>query len=483
MELQGLKKEGKKIYIIGIAGVIGSSLARELQQQGWTVTGSDQKKVYPPTSTFLKKNKIKYFKGYHPKHIKKDLDLVIIAGSALTVDKNNPEYLKAKKLNLKIISQAQAVEKFIIRKQSIVVAGTYGKTTTTVLLTSILNQANFKPSYMFGGIPSDNHIPPLKITKSLWSVVEGDEYPTLFFDKRPKFWLYHPRYLILTGARWEHPDVYKTETRYLNVFKKLIDLIPPKGIIVASFRGENLKKILKTRKKVFWYSINNPSNADFWVENLKLNSNGIQFEIVTKEKRIPIISSLLGNHNVENILAAGAMADALGISSKAIIQGVRNAPKIKKRLEITYNHPVTIIEDFSQTKPRIISALQAIRDHFQGRRIILVFYPHYSGWQEKEILKDIPKTFDLADLTIITKVIFRGHIPTKDRVTGSKIVSLARKTNPNVFYQPKDEKVVEFLKNNLQKGDIIIFMSSGDYRGINQKLIRYCKKESKWQNL
>lgn len=464
----------KKVHIIGIAGNLSAPLAAAFLKMGWEVTGSDHPHVYPPASDFLDSLNIRWSRGYKKENISSDLDLVVVAGSALLYDKDNPEFLEAKKFGLKIISQAEAVGRFVVKENSVVVAGTYGKSTTTAMLVWIFRKARKNPSFMFGGLPVDGS-ESLKVTDSSWSIVEGDEYPTLHFDSRPKFFLYSPKYLVLTAARWEHKDVYRTQASYLKVFRQLVEMIPKEGKIIASLKGENVTDILKSlKKKADYYSVE-PRNSDWWAEEIELLPEGSSFFLNGRrlKKRFRINLRVLGRHNIENAIAAAALAYSLGIDPETISLGLENFVGLKKRLEIVgIFSGITLIKDVSQTKPRIVAALRALRSHFHRRRIFVVFYPHHSGLQEKSSLVDYPGTFDLADEVIVTKVLFRSSIPKDQRVLGKDIVAAIAKTQPKVKYVPLDGEVVGYLSEKVKPKDVIIFMSSGGYRGIIDNLIR-----------
>ncbi len=214
----------KKAYFIGVAGKTMGPLAKAFKDLGWDVSGSDHKGIYPPISSYLMKNKISYIEGYEAKNVPQDADLVVAGRSALMVDDHNAEYFKAKALNLPIFSYPEVLRKYLIKKNSIVVAGTYGKTTISSLVTWILINAGLNPSFMVGGIPL-NMEDGVKITNSEYSVVEGDEPPALFPDDTPKFMFYKPKYLLLTATYWDHPEVFKTKEAYLNAFIKLMKLL------------------------------------------------------------------------------------------------------------------------------------------------------------------------------------------------------------------------------------------------------------------
>ena len=477
----------KKVHIIGVAGQLSGPLAKALEDNDWQVTGSDQKQVYPPITDYLDNNKISYTRGFNQDNISKDLDLVILAGIAVGSfvpdSRENPEIDKARQLGLKIISQAEAIQKLLIKKESIVVAGTYGKTTTTAMLVAIFKKAGFDPSYMFGGI-SKGVTNPLAITDSIWSIVEGDEYLAAGKERQPKFLYYQPKYLILTAARWEHQDVYKKRGDYWVAFKKLLSLIPEDGFVLANKSGENIDKVLTSFKgrKVF-YSLKKVKEAKWWVEDIKLGEKGSNFLIVNKQGlKISIKLKVLGRHNIENALVAGALALSLGVGEKAVRQGLKSFMGIKRRLEIIGCwKEVTVIDDISQTRPRVKAALRAIKDHFPQKRILVIFDPHYSGLLYKPSLNDYPGMFDLAGKVIISRVSFKKEISKKDRVLGKDIVEKISQTQKRASYLPLKKELIREVTEYLKEGDVVVFMSSGGLygEGIKKEVIKQLRNRVK----
>jgi UDP-N-acetylmuramate: L-alanyl-gamma-D-glutamyl-meso-diaminopimelate ligase len=204
------------IHIIGIAGSMTAPLAKVLKQQGHEVTGSDQEKIYPPISDILKSGKI----PINSIEINKSIDLAIIGSSFTNFDRTKKEYEIVKKLNIPHISATQYISKYLCKNNSILVAGSYGKTTITSLLSWIFIKADRNPSFMFGG-STINHIDSLNITDSNWSIVEADE-SIHGLDEYAKFLYYPVKHLVLTSADWEHKDCYSSEEKNFQAFKKLV---------------------------------------------------------------------------------------------------------------------------------------------------------------------------------------------------------------------------------------------------------------------
>lgn len=448
----------KKVYFIGIAGKTMGHLAKAFKDLGWDVSGSDHKGIYPPISTYLKENKIKYFGGYETKNVPPEADLVVVGRSALMVDANNPEYLQAKKLNLLVLSYPEVLQKYLVKKNSIVVAGTYGKTTISSLVAWILINAGLNPSYMTGGMPL-NVADGVKITDSEYSVVEGDEPPALFPDDPPKFMFYNPKYLLLTATKWDHPEIYKSEEAYLKAFIDLVRLLPKDGLLVYNLDNVSEIVLKEAKCRKVSYSLQNPK-ADYHY--------------------LSVITLLLGEANRENICGAAALCTELKIENKIILKSVATFKGVKTRLEFLGKFSNrTFYWDFAQHPEKVKGSLEALREKFSRERIICVFDPVMTGLKYKESLKWYPGTFDLADVVVVGKVGYLREVKGKDRVTGTEIINAISQTQKNVFYQPIDDKIFEYLVKETKLEDVIIFMSSGGLRFTNliSKVIAYFKPE------
>ena len=233
----------KRVHIIGIAGVATSALAIAFHKAGVKVTGSD-KGFFPPVSIELEKQGIDFYAGWHPEKMSINGAPDLIVAGASGTSPSNPEILYAKENKIPILSFAEAIGKFFVQKNSIVVAGTWGKTSSAALLSHILLQADFDPSYMFGGI-SLSHESAAHLGKSDWSVFEGDEYQAAIWDKKAKFFYYKPSHLLLTAVSWDHADLYPTEKSYFEAFEKLVKGMPSGGFIVANKDQQGVTKTLE----------------------------------------------------------------------------------------------------------------------------------------------------------------------------------------------------------------------------------------------
>ncbi|PYR92824.1 MAG: UDP-N-acetylmuramate:L-alanyl-gamma-D-glutamyl-meso-diaminopimelate ligase, partial [Acidobacteria bacterium] len=220
----------QKIYLIGICGTAMASLAGMLREKGYAVSGSDSD-VYPPMSDFLARLEIPVFKGFNAENIQKNKPDLVVIGNALSRGNVEIEYVLDS--GLRYASMAETVKELFIRgKQSIVVAGTHGKTTTTAMLAWILEVAGRKPSFLVGGI-AENFGSSFQLRDGPDFVIEGDEYDTAFFDKGPKFLHYLPRIALLKNIEFDHADIYADLEAIKTAFRRLINIVPRSGLIVA----------------------------------------------------------------------------------------------------------------------------------------------------------------------------------------------------------------------------------------------------------
>src|SRR5438093_2888983 len=234
-------KDSRKIYLIGICGTAMASLAGMLREKGYSVTGSDSD-VYPPMSDFLDRLGIPVLKGYRAENIEKVQPDLVVIGNALSRGNAEIEYVLDS--GIRYASMAETVkERFIRGKNSIVVAGTHGKTTTTAMLAWILDVAGRKPSFLVGGI-AENFGKSFQLADGPDFVIEGDEYDTAFFDKGPKFLHYLPRIVLLKNIEFDHADIYEDLNALKIAFRRLINIVPRSGLIIAGVDSPVVRELV-----------------------------------------------------------------------------------------------------------------------------------------------------------------------------------------------------------------------------------------------
>jgi len=448
------------IHFIGICGVAMSALAIAFHKKGYKVTGSD-KGFYPPVSTYLKEAGVPYYPGWHVEKMTKEgnPDLVIVGNVA---GSNNPEwmYTQEKKLNYK--SYPEAIAEFFVKKNSIVCAGTFGKTTTTSLLAWILQENNFDPSYMFGGI-SLNDMPAAKLTDSKYSILEGDEYKSARWDDGAKFFHYSPTHLLLTSVVWDHADVYPTEQSYFEAFEKLLTNLPESGLLVTS---ERVKKEMLDFAKCKKITYGKDAKNDYVYQNVTVNKKEIKFEIKYQDQIFQINSPLLGEYLVDNMTATFAMAHQLGLASDKIIQTTNTYKNVKRRLEKRLDGEITVLDDIAHSPQKASSVLQTLKNIYHDGKVIAVFEPN-SGNRQKEAIPGFDNKFSDADLVIIPRLTTIKQAPGEEiSIEGEELTEIIKKTQANTIYLDKDEELVDYVVKIAKPNDVIAFLGSHGFRNM-----------------
>ncbi|MBD3329724.1 hypothetical protein GF357_04495 [Candidatus Dojkabacteria bacterium] len=478
-----MKKEAKHIHFIGIAGSAIAQLAVMMKQKGWKVTGSEHNKVWEPMKSFLSDNDIKYTELNYNLEDVRNADLIILGGSALLKDPNHPEYIEAKKLGKRIEGYAYLVGKYISADKSIVVTGSYGKSTTASILAWILIRAGSNPSYMIGG-KVEGLSAGVKIGSGEVSVCEGDEYASVWgYDMEPRFLSYKPTHAIITSAEWDHIDVYNTLDSYIAAYVKLAKMINKKqGSLLVNAAGENLDSVLddcEGEYSTYLLSGEKPvlsGKPTYLAKNLEFDSEKTQTRFVVDKNNNEyeqFASGLIGRHNVENCLAAIAMADSVGVAADKIAEGIRTFPGLKRRLEIigSAKSGAVLIDDFAHSPVKAQATITALKDFYPDKKVIAVYFPRTSLNQNRETLNWYPGAFDGADDVIIPRVDVQASTPRADRVYGIDIVESIAKSQPNVRYIPINENLIKYLKENSDENSIIVFMSSTGIDWAVQQLI------------
>lgn len=453
----------KHVHFIGICGVAMSALAIAFKENGWKVTGSDAG-FYPPVSTNLAEKRIDFYPGWHPEKIGKP-DLVVVGN---VVSSFNPEWLYVKEQKLTFKSYPEVIAEYFVKPNSVVCAGTFGKTTSTALLTWIFLNNGLNPSYMFGGL-SQNQLPSAHLTESTWNILEGDEYKSARWDLRPKFSHYAPKHLLLTAVIWDHADIYKTEKDYFKAFQKLVDGIPSDGLLVVSDRVKNIKL---PEKRITYGK--GPDN-DYVYGNITQNQEGITFTIFHEGKSYEIISPCLGEYMADNITACFALSYEMDLPVEKIIDYIKTFKGMKRRLEKRFTGEVTVIDDIAHSPIKAQSVLKTLREVYTGK-IIAVFEPN-TGNRTPESIPGYDGAFTEADEVIIPRLTKIKYDRNDARpLSGDELATIISQTQPNTSYIEEDGDVVKYLIGSVSPNSVIAFLGSHGFRGMIEDVVRQLVK-------
>ncbi|MES2216152.1 MAG: Mur ligase family protein [Patescibacteria group bacterium] len=461
----------KHIHIIGICGVATSAIAIAFAKKGWKVTGSD-KGFYPPVSTHLTEAGISFYAGWHPEKIAEGgkPDLIMIGG--VGTSPSNPEVIWAKENNTPIFPYAEIIRDYFIKKNSIVTAGTWGKTTTSSLLSFILLKAGKDPSYFTGGLSLSHSTGAL--SDSDWSVVEGDEYQTSISDKKPKFAYYSPTHLLLTSVSWDHADLYPTEKAYFDTFEKLVAAVPKDGVIVACTDEPGVRQVLDATDRAA-ISFGKDWTTDYCYHDVSHTQKGLEFIITHREVPFTIFSPMLGRFNAENITACFAMAHEIGIDPEVIIPAIAEFKGIKRRFEKRFEGDVTVLDCHAPTAEKAASVLESIREVYKNK-IIAIYEPNIGG-RQRASASAYDNAFKNADLVLIPHLTKLKVVEGESNLPmeGAELTETIKKTQPRVECIEDDTQLVTHATTEAKKGDVVVFLGSHGFRGMIEEVVKKLK--------
>lgn len=467
-------------HLIGICGTAMASLAGMLQARGHKVTGSDQS-VYPPMSTQLESLGIEIIEGYKAENTDLPRDCTVVGN---TIMRGNAELEEV--LNRKLVyrSQAEIVrEEFIRGRRSLVVAGTHGKTTTTSIAAWVCEVGGLDPSFLVGGVVQ-NFGQSFRVTSGEHFVIEGDEYDTAFFDKKPKFMSYLPEIAIVNNIEFDHADIYKDLDAIKWQFSRLMNLVPGNGRLICGVDSPEVVAVLEQMKGKLHTTIETfglGADAKWQARDIDLTGERMSFSVYCDgEEWGRFQTGLIGEFNVRNCLAVIIAADAWGISREKIQEAFDTFKSVKRRMEVRgVERGVTVIDDFAHHPTAVDETLKALRQKYAGKRLIAVFEPRSRSSRLAIFQEKYKEAFSYADLVIIAGVYNTADASTYGQVldVDDLVAGIAANGKP-AHSLPHADAIVDHLVPQLRDGDVVAIMSNGGFGGIHQKVLDELKNRA-----
>jgi UDP-N-acetylmuramate: L-alanyl-gamma-D-glutamyl-meso-diaminopimelate ligase len=458
-----------KIHVSAVCGTAMASLAGLLREQGHEVTGSDQD-VYPPMSTQLEALGIDVRSPYAEANVPEDADLVVI-GNALS--RGNPEVEAVLDRRQRYTSMpALVAEEFLRPRRSLVVAGTHGKTTTTSLLAFLLDRAGVSPSFLVGGVPLDFGR-SYRLGTGEAFVIEGDEYDSAFFDKRPKFVHYLPSAAIVGNLEFDHADIYPDLAAVQTAFTRLLHVIPRSGFLIAGIESPALAAILgQARCRVETFGL--AAGADWRATDVTTGPQGSRFRLLRGGRDAGLFAMpLAGDHNVRNALAALAMAAEAGAPLESLREALAGFRGVKRRLEKRGEaRGVAVYDDFAHHPTAVEATLSALRALGGSGRLVAVFEPRSYTSRTKVFQDDFARAFRAADQVYVAAAHLPGRVPEAARLSESDLVEATNRAGGRAVFLPGVDAIVSALASELREGDRVAILSNGGFGGIHDKLLR-----------
>jgi len=459
--------KGKHIHLIGICGTAMASLAGMLQQRGFRVTGSDAA-AYPPMSDFLACLGIPVAQPFAAENLQPAPDLVVV-GNALSRGNVEVEHVLDERIPFCSLPQILHDE-FLAGKEVLVVAGTHGKTTTTSMLSWIFHASGRQPSFLIGGI-AENFGSSFQLGEGKYFILEGDEYDTAFFDKGPKFLHYFPDSVILTSVEFDHADIYKDLDAVETAFKRLVNLVPRRGRILAFDQGESVERCM-ARAFCPVERYGKSSGALWQVTNLNLETTRTTWSVLQAGKPWGDLEFPLGGeYNVWNATAAAALAAHYGIPKDDIAAALKTFKSVKRRLEVrAIVNGVTIIDDFAHHPTAIAGTLTALRSRYPGSRLWAILEPRSNTLRRNVLQNDLVRSLALADEVVVANVFKADVIPEAERLDLAIVASEIQKNGKRARIVPTVDGIVQLAAPELRSGDVVAILSNGGFGGIYEKL-------------
>jgi len=453
-------KKINHVHFTGIKGVGMTALACCLQDMGIKISGSDVEETFV-TDKILKKRKIRWRVGFSEKNLIPKPDLLITTGAHGGL--NNPEVVAAKKMEIPVLTHAQALGEAMEEKRGISVCGVGGKTTTSSMIATVLNKGGRKPSYAIG-VGEINPLGfPGRYALGEEFIAEADEYVNSpGVDNRPRFIFQNPKIIVVTNIEYDHPDVYPDFEATKNAFRSFFQKIHSGGLLLACADNRNTMEVAREFPEVLQTYGFSP-RADWLVEKVYFGQRQTIFNLRHRGVIVENIRLRVpGRFNVLNATATFAVGAFLGMNFQVIKRGLEEFEGTKRRFEfIGEARGIKIYDDYAHHPTEIKQVIAAARQWFGENRLIVVFQPHtYS--RTKILLEEFAKVFNDASLVVISEIYASAREKDNLGISGKILAEKIAKYHPKVFYKAGEEEVVEILKKETKAGDIIFTMGAGN---------------------
>ncbi len=451
-------KNISNVHFIGIGGISMSGIAEILINYGYKVTGSDMRNSSLINRLIKKGANISI--GHDSKNISNS-DLVIYT-SAIPV--NNPELIEAKKKNIPLFDRASFLGHLMKQyKESIAIAGTHGKTTTTSMVATILQNTKHDATMLLGG-ELDLINGNVKIGSKDLLLTEACEY-------KENFLKFFPTLAVILNIEEDHLDYFKNIDEIKNSFINFANIVPSNGMLIINNDDEVCKEIIQNCEcKVSTFGIN--SKCNYYAENIVFDNDGYpSFNlIINNEATYNLKLNVVGIHNIYNSLAAIAVSHQAGSSMENIIKGIKKFRGTHRRFEIkgTVNG-IKVIDDYAHHPTEIKTTLDSIKN-LNYNKLWCVFQSH-TYTRTKALLEEFGHSFYNADEVIITDI-YAAREKNTGLVTANDLALKIKENNENTQYIGSFDKIASYLLDNAQPGDIIITMGAGDVYKIGEKLLK-----------
>lgn len=457
-----------RVHFIGVCGTGMGALALLFREKGSVVSGSDLQ-AYPPMGDLLRGAGIDVRLGYRRENLDDDVEYVVVGNA---VSRTNEEVEETVRRGIPYGSFPESLSRFFLAgREPLVVVGTHGKTTSTAMLAWMLEVAGRSPGFLVGGEPL-NFSSSSRYGAGPFFVVEGDEYDSAFFDKGPKFLHYRPVYALFTSLEYDHADIYPDEESLRAQFLRFVERIPARGLVLVCAEYPGAVKIARRGAcRVETYGFG--PDADWLGKILDQGPEGFVLEVLCKGDSFGVFRCRLsGSHNGLNALGSLALLSRLGVATEVLREGLAGFAGVRRRQEFLGEEGgVVLVDDFAHHPTAVRETLKALRRRFPGRRVLAVYEPRTQTSRRAVFQKQYAEAFEGADLVLCSRLFRAEAVPERERFRPELWEQDMRRAGRKAHYIPDIKDLETFLVEHARPGDLLVFMSSGDFEGLPARVL------------
>jgi UDP-N-acetylmuramate: L-alanyl-gamma-D-glutamyl-meso-diaminopimelate ligase len=472
--LQDRYRPREHLYLLPIGGTAMAPLAGMLHDLGHHVEGVDSR-LYPPMSTLLAELGIPVRLGFDGAAVPTDVDCVIIGNA---VPRTNPEVAAVLGRGTPYLSQAEAVAHYVLARgqDSLVVAGTHGKTTTASMLAWILEDSGCDPSYLIGGVPHASGR-PYRLGRGRQIVIEGDEYNTAFFDRGPKFFHYRPHLFVLGPVEFDHADIYRDLDAVMTAFRAGAAQVPRHGAVVVNAFGDGALAAARDAAAPV-VTVGPTDDCGFRLTPLALapdrSTAALRWQGISLVLEVP----LAGVHNLHNAAMAVAGAVTTGVALAAAAAAIARFPGVARRLQVVGEAAgVTVVDDFAHHPTAVAATIAAARQLWPERRLVVAFEPRSITAARRSFQEAYRRALAAADVVLVAAPFHRDRLAPEDTLDRAALARDLERGGVEVLL-PEDDPVAA-LAPRLIAGDVVLGCSSGSFDGFHSHLLEVLRSDER----
>lgn len=459
----------RKVHILGVGGSAMAGIAGLFRDAGSEVRGSDAAPPYPPMGPLLRDLGIETMVPYSAENLDWGPDQVVVGN---VIRRTNPEAVALLERGLSYCSMPEALHRyFLTGRRPLVIAGTHGKTTTTSLVAHLLDCCGLDPGFFVGGIPLDFGRNSRRGTGEFF-VVEGDEYDTAFFDKKPKFLHYSPHAAVILNIEYDHADIFPDLDAVVSAFACLAQILPPGApLLIPEGSVECARAVASSPARVVTFGV----EAGTWrAERVRAESGITRFSLVRGKEVIQEFESpLIGLHNLHDTVAALALVFEIGADGDGLREGLAAFRGVRKRQEmIGEAQGVLVFDDFAHHPTAVRETLRAFRAAFPGRRLVALFEPESNTSRRRVFEREYAEAFAEADEVLFFRPLDKpDNLPPEERINMDILCQdIARRGVPARMI-PDIEALASEAARVARPKDIVVGMSGRDFCGVHRLIL------------